>query len=257
MLISEGGFGCITSLSIVAAWRFVRFDESFWFVATVSSIVWFSSTFEDEAGFRARVDWRVGVIGTTGAFALAREDLLLTSVVVPASVATDTSGTLSFVVVVSTAGGGAVSTVDVGTDDEPSLAVSTGVDDTGSVSVDETVGSTWLGFSVEVVYSAGLTSLFVSSVGFSFCPLTCTVDESAVLIFSVVPFVIFSFDVVLLTAVSFCPLTTGSDCGITFSLSLILLFVDDWLFVWDIKPLPNTGSVVDGVNSSTDCIFVL
>jgi hypothetical protein len=37
-------------------------------------VVWFSSTFEDDAGFRPRVDWRVGVGVTTGAFALPRED---------------------------------------------------------------------------------------------------------------------------------------------------------------------------------------
>jgi hypothetical protein len=62
---------------MVAAWRFVRCDDSVRFVvavASVSSVVWFSSTFEDEAGFLPRVDWRVGAVDTTGAFALPRGD---------------------------------------------------------------------------------------------------------------------------------------------------------------------------------------
>ncbi len=72
----------IASLAAVAAWRFVRCGVSFWFVivvvvvAPVSSVDWFSSTFEDEAGFLPRVDWRVGVVNTTGAFALPRGDYL-------------------------------------------------------------------------------------------------------------------------------------------------------------------------------------
>jgi len=71
----------LAAIAAVAAWRFLCCGVSFWFVivvvvAPVSSVDWFSSTFEDEAGFLPRVDWRVGVVNTTGAFALPRGDYL-------------------------------------------------------------------------------------------------------------------------------------------------------------------------------------
>jgi len=176
-----------------------------------SSIVGFSSTFvdEDEAVFLPRADWRVGVIGTTDDLGLPRVDL-------PFGSDSTTSGT-----VISTAGGGGGGAV---VDTEPSLpaVVSIGDDNTGSGSV----GLSSIGSGAGIDSSTGLTSLIVSTGSFSLSPLTCTADESPAPIFSLVP-----LDVILLTAESFCPLTTGSDGGggITFSLSS---FICCEIFCW-------------------------
>lgn len=78
----------IASLATVAVWRFVRCGDSIAVVgagggggggATAavvsSSTAWFSSAFDDEAGFLPRADWRVDVgVGVTAtvAFALPR-----------------------------------------------------------------------------------------------------------------------------------------------------------------------------------------
>jgi hypothetical protein len=74
---------CVASWVADAGWRFARFgvgEDWIWLVdAPVSSVAWSSSSFVDDdiTGFLARVDWRVGGVGTVGVLALPRGDYVI------------------------------------------------------------------------------------------------------------------------------------------------------------------------------------
>ncbi len=278
---------CIASLAIVAACRLARFGDGVtwvWLVAApVSSLVdWSSSLVDDEIGFRARVDWRVGGVETAGDLALPRGDyvneknlqsinqkkkiitLLLCSGVAEtvASGAVADAGTSSFDVAVST-GGGAVSATVAGAADKSSLATLVVVDNAGSGSVvdvtlpvdsfdDAGRGSCWLDFSVK---TESLVDGTVSTVDFSFFPLTCALVESFVPVFPLTDCVVPLPKLSLV--LSFCPLTTGCGGVTNFSApprSLIGCCCC-WIFVWD-TVLPKTGVEDVGSKSSTDWIDI-